>query len=114
MGVEDAQPPKVELAKEELALNFRKHAHPDLRQSVLAATLSKLSLPEKSEGFDEIRYVWQQAPEAAERMWKWSLERKLSTPVEDLQPGEWFRQQREAWSKDLQAWQVRLKEYRNQ
>merc|ERR1719277_2931366 len=110
--VDDEKPPKVELSQQELTLSFRKHDHPDLKQSMLSTSLSKFCLPGEGEGFDEIRYIWHGASEASDYLQRWALERKLATPVEDLQPGEWFRQQRESWSKDIQAWQVRLKEHR--
>merc|ERR1712187_717955 len=60
--------------------------------------------PEKSEGFDEIRYVWQKAPACDEYLKKWIVERKLTERVEDLQPGQWFKDQLAEWTTVLAEW----------
>merc|ERR1711870_63548 len=51
----------VELTEEEKNQWFNKSETPDLEPKTLSSSFSKFSLPDKSEGFDEIRYAWQQA-----------------------------------------------------
>merc|ERR1712083_584322 len=53
----------VELTEEEKSEWFKKSETPDLEKKTLSSSFSKFSLPDKSEGFDEIRYAWQQASE---------------------------------------------------
>merc|ERR1712113_909362 len=51
---------KVELSAEESAMWYRKHTVPDLTPSALAKSFADFSIPDKAEGFDEIKYVWQE------------------------------------------------------
>merc|ERR1712060_402684 len=65
---------------------------------------SKFSLPDKSEGFDEIRYAWQQASAVNEYFTKWMLQKKTMERVEDLQPGSSFKEQWTEWQTLLAQW----------
>lgn len=108
----DEEPPKVELTEDEKKIIFRKWGVPDVTPNVLAATFSKYQLPQASEGFEEVNFVWSKK-EAVETLLKnWKLERKITTRVEDLQPGEWFASQWKAWSAALHGWQAKLREYK--
>merc|ERR1712032_964412 len=93
----DETPPKVELDADERALWFAKSETPDLPPFVLNNNFAKFSLPEKDEGFDEIRYDWHKSAKAQEYMKEWVLEKKLGTKVENLQPGEWFNTKMSEW-----------------
>ncbi|CAE7939977.1 EMB2654, partial [Symbiodinium necroappetens] len=54
------EPPKVELTEEEENLSFLpKGAVPDLTPSVLSKAFANFTIPEKDEGFDEIKFIWQ-------------------------------------------------------
>jgi len=111
---EDETPPKVELTPEEKTEWFRKGRQPmDLSTSVLNASIAKFSLPEESEGFDEVRFAWQQLSVCTEYMRRWVLERKLTTRIEDLQPSDWFREKWQDWQKDLQTWHAKHREYKD-
>merc|ERR1712157_278551 len=56
---EETEPPKAELTEEETKLIYaRKQEVTDLLVNVLNSSYSQFSMPEKSEGFNEIRYVW--------------------------------------------------------
>merc|ERR1712129_480071 len=55
-------------------------------------------------GFDEVRYVWEKQPKCAELLGAWVHERKMTQRVEDLTPGEWFKELWSKWIKTLQDW----------
>merc|ERR1719373_135722 len=64
-------------------------------------------MPSQAEDFDEVRYVWQPADKAANYLKDWVAERKLTQRIEDLQPGDSFREKFDEWSKVLQEWRRR-------
>merc|ERR1711920_857144 len=80
---------------------------------VLSASFHQFTTPDKEEGFDEIRYEWQKHPKAAEYVKNWVLERKLTTRIMDLKPGQWFLGKRTQWNSLLYSWQQKQNEYRN-
>merc|ERR1711966_378589 len=86
----DEEPPKVELSDEDKKAWFYKGT-PDLVPYLLSTTFTKFSIPEKAEGFDDIRYEWQKAPKCADHLKEWKLEKKVQLKIEDLRPGEWFQ-----------------------
>jgi len=61
-------------------------------------------VPEQSDGFDEIKFEWQDAGGCADHLQKWILENKLTQRVEDLQPGSWFQEQLREWQRLIQSW----------
>merc|ERR1712187_212326 len=83
----------IELSDREKSISFKKADVPDIDSKEFSKIFSTFTIPEKSEGFDEIRYVWQKAPACEEYLKKWIVERKLTERVEDLQPGQWFKEQ---------------------
>merc|ERR1712190_85500 len=72
---------------------------------------SKFSVPQKDEGFDELKYDWQNAAESKAYLQKWVSERKRTAKIEDLQPGEWFKEKLIEWLKTYASWQSKHKEY---
>jgi len=70
---------------------------PDLSEKVLTSKYAKFPLPSASEGFDEIRYEWQDSKAAEAHLRKWVLERKSTLKVEGLTPGSWFQGCLKAW-----------------
>jgi hypothetical protein len=84
---------------------FSKGSVSDLTAKDLGNSFASFSLPDRSEGFDEIRYVWRDAAGCAEYMKKWIAEHKLTQRVEDLQPGQWFHDLCKAWDNRLSKWQ---------
>ena len=85
--VEDTEePPKAALTDEEKKQWFRKLAVPDVAPFVANSFFTKFSLPEKDEGFDEVKYEWAKGPKASEYLKTWVLERntyKLRIPFGD-------------------------------
>merc|ERR1711870_50142 len=107
MEEEDERPPEVELTEEEKQAVFKRNpsATPDLTEAVVNKCFSKFSVPEKDEGFDELKYDWQNAAESKAYLQKWVSERKRTAKIEDLQPGEWFKEKLGAWLKTYASWQ---------
>merc|ERR1712032_1331914 len=78
MEEEDERPPEVELTEEEKHNVFKKSPSgtPDLAEAVVNKCFSKFSVPQKDEGFDELKYDWQNAADSKEYLKKWVSERK--------------------------------------
>ncbi|CAK0829878.1 unnamed protein product [Prorocentrum cordatum] len=85
------EPPVAELTDEEKAACFKPVITSDLSSSVLAQSFAGFSIPEKSEGFDEIRFEWAGEAEAKQHLKSFVLKLKVSTRVDDLAPNEWFK-----------------------
>merc|ERR1719203_1350795 len=90
---EDNEPPKVELTAEEKKMWFRPQTGgTDLTQTVLNASFSSFSIPQKAEGFDDVKFEWQSAEASNKYLRNWVLEKKRTSRIEDLQPGPWFQE----------------------
>merc|ERR1711933_667388 len=63
---EDEEPPKAELTPEEKKQWFIQRPTPDLAPYVLSSNFTKFSLPEKDDGFDEIKYEWNRGQKCQE------------------------------------------------
>merc|ERR1712151_790215 len=105
---EDPEPEKetAKLTAEEEKAWFRPMKVPDLTPSDLNKYFVKFSLPQKTEGFDEVRYEWQQAAKCKERLENYVADKKLTARMEDLMPSEWFSDKWKAWQKAVQSWQA--------
>jgi len=108
------EPPKAELTPEEQQLNFRPSEVKDLTPAVLSASFSKFTLPEKSEGFDAVKYEWAKGAKCTEYFKDWILERKVTTRVEDIKASPWFTQQLKEWQRVLGQWRAKQTEHRTQ
>jgi len=106
------EPPKVTLTADEKKTVFRSTGVADMVDTVLNATLTRFSLPEKEEGFAEIRYAWAKEAKAIEYFKKWMLQRKQITRIEDLRVGQDFLKVHSRWAKEVTAWQASLKGYK--
>merc|ERR1712190_299798 len=94
----------IELTAQEKSCFFNKALTPDMDEKELGRIFGTFTLPEKSEGFDEVKFVWQNQAKSTEYLKAWIKERKLNQRVEDLQPGSWFKEQWSEWDKLLQNW----------
>ncbi|CAJ1351624.1 unnamed protein product [Effrenium voratum] len=99
------EPPKAELTEEEKQRIFRAKGAADLAPTTLSKFLHQFSLPEKSEGFDEVRFAWDPAPKCKEYLRRWILEAKRTTLIEHLQPSQDFGNKYMAWQKQHLEWQ---------
>merc|ERR1712137_892773 len=94
----------VALTAEEKSCFFNNALTPDMDEKELGRIFGTFSLPEKSEGFDEVKFVWQNQAKSEEYIKAWVKTRKLNQRVEDLTPGTWFNEQWTEWDKLLQNW----------
>merc|ERR1712194_873127 len=101
----------VELTSEEKSTWFAKSASEDLTQKDLAKSFPSFSLPGKGEGFDAVKHAWQKEAKAAEYVKAWISERKLTQRVEDLTPGDRFREQSSEWNHVVQEWRKRSNDH---
>mmetsp|Transcript_45932 Transcript_45932/g.116793 ORF Transcript_45932/g.116793 Transcript_45932/m.116793 type:complete len:927 (+) Transcript_45932:75-2855(+) len=108
----DEEPPKVELTAEEKKLVFRRNPIPDLTSYSLNTSFVKFSVPDKDEGFDEIRYDWSKQDKCRDYLKQWVQEKKTTTRIEDLQPGDWFVSKWKDWQKTLQSWHAKQNTYK--
>merc|ERR1712087_846597 len=108
----DEDPPRVTLTDEEKKTWFCKSALPDLLPQVMSASFPSFSLPEKDEGFDEIRHLWAKDAKAKDYLKQWVLKHKTTTRVEDIKPSSWFMQQRNKWDKELREWNNKTTAYK--
>merc|ERR1711957_416894 len=76
-------------------------------------SFAKYSVPEKEDGFDEIKYDWADSAKSKEYMKTWIMEKKTSTRVEDLVPSPWFKQKSNEWEKAVRQWTAKLSEYKS-
>eukprot|EP00928_Gymnodinium_smaydae_P084473 TRINITY_DN6774_c0_g1_i2.p1 TRINITY_DN6774_c0_g1~~TRINITY_DN6774_c0_g1_i2.p1 ORF type:complete len:838 (+),score=160.74 TRINITY_DN6774_c0_g1_i2:2-2515(+) len=105
-AAEQRGPDKAKLTSEEASMLCpREKKIPDVAPQQMSLNVSKFTIPEKSDGFDDIEYVWLPEDASREYMNKWMMDRKLTTRVEDLRPGDWYKKKLDEWKKDLQAWQ---------
>jgi len=103
----------VEVTDEEKTLWYRKTTVPEVHDIHIAKCYSDFSLPSVDEGFDEVRYEWQQEAAAATALKDWQFARKLTQRVDDLKPGEWFTTESAAWAKKLQEWRKAQAEWKD-
>eukprot|EP00931_Biecheleriopsis_adriatica_P077426 TRINITY_DN50_c0_g1_i2.p1 TRINITY_DN50_c0_g1~~TRINITY_DN50_c0_g1_i2.p1 ORF type:complete len:847 (-),score=293.16 TRINITY_DN50_c0_g1_i2:58-2529(-) len=109
------EPPKAELTEEEQKLWFMpKGAMSDLSQAMLNNAYASFTIPEKEEGFDDVKYEWQPEKKAKEYLRKWVLETKLTTRIENLAPSAYFREKFGAWTKKYAEWQGKQKAFKAQ
>jgi len=112
----EENPPTVELTEEEQKMWFRPviaGGTPDLLGPVLNQSFSQFSIPAKDEGFEVIRFEWQNDNKSREYLKDWVQERKRTSRIEDLQPGEWFEEKLKEWLKIFPELQAKQKEYKN-
>ncbi|CAE6965614.1 unnamed protein product [Symbiodinium sp. CCMP2592] len=97
-------PPKAELTEEEKAVIFRPFEAPDVSDWILVQALADMTLPEKTEGFENVSYMWSARGKAETYFKEWKLTKKLTTRIEDLVVGEWFNQRMNAWKDPWSVW----------
>lgn len=103
---------QAELSEEDLKIVFRTQAVKDLTATAVSQIFRHVSLPQKSEGFDDVKYCWDKQDAASKYIREWILKNKREQRVEDLQPGEWFKEKWPAWQancSDLRKKQTEFK-----
>merc|ERR1712232_1250459 len=107
---EESEPPKVELSEEEAKMKFAKHDLPDITDSVLNNFYAEFSVPAKAEGFDEVKFEWDNESKCKDFLRSFILEKKKTARIENIVAGEWFKTQNAEWGKKLKEWQPKQKE----
>eukprot|EP00927_Polykrikos_kofoidii_P071496 TRINITY_DN67757_c0_g1_i1.p1 TRINITY_DN67757_c0_g1~~TRINITY_DN67757_c0_g1_i1.p1 ORF type:complete len:896 (+),score=179.87 TRINITY_DN67757_c0_g1_i1:211-2688(+) len=109
---EEETPPIVELTKEEKATLFYKSAIPDVAVTELTKHFVNYSLPSKDDGYDEIRYGWNNESQSEACLKQWILDKKQTTRLEDLVPSQWFKTKLERWQGVYQEWVTKQMAYK--
>lgn len=99
MEEDNEEPPRVELSDDEKAQLFHVHPVKDLTEHTVNQFMAKFSLPDKSEGFDNVVYEWQGVADAGTYMKNKVQEKKILARLDNLLPGEWFREKLAVWTK---------------
>jgi len=103
----------VTLTDEEKAIVFRKQTVPDMATNTIAKFFTKFSIPTKEEGFDAVDFLWQNESVATKHLQDLVLQKKLSSRVEDIKPGEWFKTQHKEFLALLSKLKRRQNEWKN-
>merc|ERR1712196_209365 len=73
---------------------------------------TKFSIPTKDEGFHDVRYEWAPGPKCQQYLEEWIKDKKRTTRIENLQPGQWCHEQIIRMKKCLEEWQAKSNEAR--
>jgi len=111
--VEDVviEPEVVELTDEEKSTKFSKKNGTDLSSKVTSTFFSKFTIPDMDDGFDDIKYEWDKEAQAKEYLQKWVLNKKLTTRIDDIRPGQHFKEKVAQFTKLTKEWQDKLKAF---
>mmetsp|Transcript_68387 Transcript_68387/g.196151 ORF Transcript_68387/g.196151 Transcript_68387/m.196151 type:complete len:867 (-) Transcript_68387:47-2647(-) len=101
---EDAEPPKAELTDEEKKLWFRTATTADIYGGHLDRVFMDFSIPQKSEGFDDIRFAWEKEAACKAYLHKKVAEKKRTCKLETVVPSEWFFTTLKEWQKVFGEW----------
>merc|ERR1719512_577340 len=104
---------EVELTEEEKAQWFRKTGVPDVTEHVVSKSYSDFTFPVADEGFDEVSYKWQNEETSVKLLKDWIFQKKLTQRVEDIQPGAWFKEEWQKWTKGLQELRKKQSEWKD-
>eukprot|EP00930_Biecheleria_cincta_P017732 TRINITY_DN139_c0_g1_i3.p1 TRINITY_DN139_c0_g1~~TRINITY_DN139_c0_g1_i3.p1 ORF type:complete len:909 (-),score=260.43 TRINITY_DN139_c0_g1_i3:165-2819(-) len=107
----DEEPPTVELTEEEQKAFFYKSQVLDMSTSTLNTSFLKFSLPEKGDGFDEVKFSWSQKGEAETYLKDWVKDKKIHSRIEEIQPGDAFSKKWGAWQKVVAGMKTKLAAY---
>eukprot|EP00927_Polykrikos_kofoidii_P038964 TRINITY_DN333_c0_g1_i3.p1 TRINITY_DN333_c0_g1~~TRINITY_DN333_c0_g1_i3.p1 ORF type:complete len:1000 (+),score=252.66 TRINITY_DN333_c0_g1_i3:111-3110(+) len=112
MEEEEEPEPVVELTEEEKQVVFRPKPLPDLTVATLNSCYSQFTLPEESEGFDDIMFEWEGEDDSKDCLKKWIHQYKLTCRIDDLKPGEWFSKKKTEWEQMLKEWKEKQRTFK--
>lgn len=101
-AAEEAAP--VTLTEEEKALKYLPSTSTDIAERELARSYASFALPQKSEGFEKVEFVWEKEAACSALLKSWVLEKKQTQRAEDLVPGAEFKQEWQKWQKVVGEW----------
>merc|ERR1711972_39864 len=110
---EEVEEEVVELTEEEKALWYRKSANPDVIPGAINRCFTKFCLPTVEEGFDDVVYEWQNQETSAKAIEEWKLAKKMSSRVEEIQPGQAFKDSSAELTKNILQWKAFQAEWKN-
>jgi len=103
----------VELTEEEKKMWYRPSQTPDVADQATAKCYADFSLPASSEGFDEVTFEWSDKDKAESVLKEWKFAKKLTQKVEDIKPGEAFKEAWAEWSSKIEAWKKQQIEWKS-
>eukprot|EP00929_Paragymnodinium_shiwhaense_P093524 TRINITY_DN536_c0_g1_i1.p1 TRINITY_DN536_c0_g1~~TRINITY_DN536_c0_g1_i1.p1 ORF type:complete len:962 (+),score=326.75 TRINITY_DN536_c0_g1_i1:103-2988(+) len=104
--------PVAELTEEEKKMWCRPRPVADVSETELGKHFLEYSLPQRTEGFDDIRFEWTKAPKMCEESIKQFVEAKrLTARVDYVNPNEWFTTTYKAFQKEVEGWKTKAKVY---
>merc|ERR1712232_552250 len=83
------EPEQATLTPEEAKTWFRKGGA-EFSQTLIDRIYTQFSVPDKAEGFDEVRFDWAKTDVCKKRLSDYILAKKLTAKIEDLVPGMEF------------------------
>lgn len=86
------------------------HSIPDVDEKTLGLSYSDFSIPSADEGFAKVDFVWQPRESTEDHVKKWRSDLKVTLKMEDLKPGEWFKEKSEAFKKQFKEMQQKIKD----
>lgn len=89
------------------SLVFREHKVPDAAPYLLNSSknsFSKFTLPTKEDGFDEVRYVWDDRETSENYLNQWKASKMKDLPVPGFTPGDLFKLKKEEWGTQQTEW----------
>eukprot|EP00746_Dinoflagellata_sp_MGD_P165231 gnl/MRDRNA2_/MRDRNA2_94380_c0_seq1.p1 gnl/MRDRNA2_/MRDRNA2_94380_c0~~gnl/MRDRNA2_/MRDRNA2_94380_c0_seq1.p1 ORF type:complete len:900 (-),score=253.48 gnl/MRDRNA2_/MRDRNA2_94380_c0_seq1:99-2798(-) len=92
---------QAELTEDDLKVVFRKQTVSDLTAAAVSQIFRHVSLPDIADGFDDIKYCWDQKDAASKYIREWVLKQKREQRVEDIAIGDWFKEKWAAWQKEV-------------
>merc|ERR1712187_28541 len=106
----ESEPPKAELTAEDKKQKFVvPTGQKDLTDAVMNQTFGFFAIPDKDEGFDEIKYEWDDEGKSKAYLKKWITNRKICGRIEDLVPGDGFNTELAAFNKSVDEYQAKQK-----
>lgn len=105
---EETEPPVVELSEEEKSVSFLPKQTPDLTEQVMSSSFGKFTTPKEDEGFGDIFYEWSKADKADSYLKDWVMKKKLTTRIDNIKPGQVFRQKKDEFAKLTKEWKDKL------
>merc|ERR1712151_1367699 len=106
------EPPKVELDDEDKKKHFVAAATKDIHDKQLAKHFGFFTLPAKSEGFDDIKFEWENAAKSEAYLKTWRQGKKITAIIEDLEPGATFKTKLSEFQKAMEDYQAKQKAFK--
>lgn len=111
----DDGPTESEVAKltpEEENIWFRKGTV-EFSQSLIDKIYAHFTIPEKTEGFDDVRFDWDKMEGCKKRLSDYITVKKVTARMDDLIPSMGFVDKHKEWQKNVSVWQSKVTAYKS-